>query len=241
VLLVALARSPLWRVGERRLSAIAIAVTGLGFAAAKLWPPANRLLSIVFGPIVRDPTDLIALPALAASGWWLTRAGAARAAGRFRQLGALALTSLACLATSRPREYPAWQPDEPAELRLGCAQAALSVPKSGKEGLGVTIRLVREGEVRCTVRLTAATFVAGPDTVSFAGEPEPRTIDRELAQYLYVPLAFDNNASWNRGVRHGVLSTTWQIDDAPPVTWQVALTHQHARYFRQQPIRIIGD
>jgi hypothetical protein len=73
---------------------VAVAATGVGFAAIKLWEPANALGEVVLGAvrwpldavttlslpaltsvdIVRDPTDLIALPSLAAA-WWIYSAG----------------------------------------------------------------------------------------------------------------------------------------------------------------------
>jgi hypothetical protein len=77
----------------RRVSITAvIAATGIGFAAIKLWQPATALCELVLGmlqwpfralaagafvavepvDIVRDPTDLVALVALAVP-WWITR------------------------------------------------------------------------------------------------------------------------------------------------------------------------
>jgi hypothetical protein len=72
----------------------AIGATGLAFAAVKLWEPANGAGEWVMGAIrwpldavttlslpalarvdiVRDPTDLLALPSLAAA-WWIYSAG----------------------------------------------------------------------------------------------------------------------------------------------------------------------
>ena len=76
-LLVAALLAPLARVArldsDRLLIACVIA-TGVGFAAIKLWEPATVICELVLGwlqlgsgpvQIVRDPTDLLALPALA--------------------------------------------------------------------------------------------------------------------------------------------------------------------------------
>ena len=55
-----------------------VAITGLGFAAVKLWAPATAACAQVLGwlqlgsepvVLVRDPTDLLALPALAVAVW----------------------------------------------------------------------------------------------------------------------------------------------------------------------------
>ena len=76
-----------------------VLATGLGFAAVKLLAPATAAFAQLLGwlqwpwthdgapvAIVRDPTDLIALPALAIA-WWIgaTAASAAPAAGACRR------------------------------------------------------------------------------------------------------------------------------------------------------------
>ena len=76
-----------------------VVATGLGFAAVKLFAPATAAFAHVVGwlqwpwthtlesvAIVRDPTDLLALPALAIA-WWIgvTAASAAPAAGACRR------------------------------------------------------------------------------------------------------------------------------------------------------------
>jgi hypothetical protein len=61
-------------LSPRRL-ALAIAVVGAGFAVVELWPPATRAYLATLAAIglpssaTRDPSDLAALPALAAAAW----------------------------------------------------------------------------------------------------------------------------------------------------------------------------
>jgi hypothetical protein len=63
-----------WR--RQRAVDLACALTGLGFALVKLWEPATSLCEHVLGipygepvAIVRDATDLLALPMLAVARW----------------------------------------------------------------------------------------------------------------------------------------------------------------------------
>lgn len=72
VLLAPVAR--LGRIGREHLIALCVIATGVGFAAIKLWEPATVVCEHVLGwlqlspgpvQIVRDPTDLLALAALA--------------------------------------------------------------------------------------------------------------------------------------------------------------------------------
>jgi hypothetical protein len=78
------------RARPERVLAAAIAATMLGFALVKLWPPATHACALAMGAlqaplspspvtIVRDPTDLLALP-FALVAWWLPRSVADRAA-----------------------------------------------------------------------------------------------------------------------------------------------------------------
>ncbi len=73
-LLAAALLAPLVRITRDRLLSACVIATGIGFAAIKLWEPATVVCEHVLGllqlsagrvQIVRDPTDLLALPALA--------------------------------------------------------------------------------------------------------------------------------------------------------------------------------
>ena len=77
-LLAAALLAPLIRIARDRLVTACVIATGVGFAAIKLWEPATvacehvlGLLQLSPGPvqIVRDPTDLFALAALAFPAW----------------------------------------------------------------------------------------------------------------------------------------------------------------------------
>ena len=54
-----------WLAARRRewLTWLCAGVTGLLFAAIKLWPPANAFACRCWGSIVLDPSDCLALPA----------------------------------------------------------------------------------------------------------------------------------------------------------------------------------
>jgi hypothetical protein len=74
-----------WSVLAKRALGLWVVATGVGFAAIKMWEPATGaceyVLALLQWPltqslvpveIVRDPTDLLALPALALA-WWIGR------------------------------------------------------------------------------------------------------------------------------------------------------------------------
>lgn len=102
--------------GFPRAKALALAATGVGFAAVKVFPVvaliASGMWSVASGPsVVRaDPSDLIALPALGVAAWVSTNAGRTpRALGeRLHRVGILIVlptAALALAATSAPH-YP---------------------------------------------------------------------------------------------------------------------------------------
>jgi len=77
-LLAAALLARLVRIDRDRLVTACVIATGIGFSAIKLWEPATvvcthvlGLLQLSPGPveIVRDPTDLLALPALGLAAW----------------------------------------------------------------------------------------------------------------------------------------------------------------------------
>jgi hypothetical protein len=78
-----IARVIMPRADAKRVLAGCIAATIVGFTLVKLWPPATHVCEAVMGAlqtplavspttIVRDPTDLLALP-FALVAWWLPR------------------------------------------------------------------------------------------------------------------------------------------------------------------------
>lgn len=140
----------------------------------------------------------------------------------------LALAALASVATSPPRfprNYPQWKA-APAQRQVGCAIAEVWVSKSGKTGLGVTLRVIKheagDTPTPCLVEVTRARFVAG-GTVAEA--PAPAAIDLpglSHVEYRYLPFELDNNAAWNRGERAGVLT----LGFADGTEWAIPLTHE---------------
>jgi hypothetical protein len=182
---------------------LATAATGVVFSALKLSPSFNALASRRWGPIVLDPTDLLALPALGASLLYLESRSATGPAPRWFQALSVVVASVASIATPAPRytrAYPAWEMTREIDLRLGCARLLPSVARSGKQGIGVVVE-VRGGDTRggegCPVSASAR-LLLGARVIEPAVPPQELTTDREI-RYLYIPIPFDNEASWNSG------------------------------------------
>ncbi|MEZ4310901.1 MAG: hypothetical protein R3F14_22905 [Polyangiaceae bacterium] len=111
-----------WTRGEdiesrRPLAAAAAVVTALGFAAVKLVPQANALVAAVWGTMVMDPTDLVAVPMVGLAAAWMLRETATAPAGQRSDLrraldfAAVLAAGMASAATSAPPPKP--QPPPP--------------------------------------------------------------------------------------------------------------------------------
>jgi hypothetical protein len=192
--------APRWLRG-RSLSLLCAAATGLVFAALKLSPALNALVAARWGSIVLDPTDLFALPALGLALLFLEARAPSAPAPRWFQVGGVLLAAVASLATSGPtypRAYPRWEITRPTELSFPCARVWPFVARSGKEGVGLGMEVLGEG---CEVRAEAR-MIVGASIIEGRSAP----VQAELRPlHLYIPLPFDNNASWNRGERDGTL------------------------------------
>jgi hypothetical protein len=131
-------------------------------------------------------------------------------------------------ATSRPRmarNFPAWRVMSEPTKDLGCARAEAWVARSGKTGLGLTVKIATPA-VACAVTIEGATFVLGAERI--AGKAEPPTLNLPIASegHFWVTFAFDNDAAWNRGARDGKLELTIRATDHTPVVWTLNLHHE---------------
>jgi hypothetical protein len=202
ILLVTLAA---WFVGRRAwMPAAASWLTGAVFAGLKLSPMLALWATRVWGPVVCDPSDLVALPSLLAAHALMVRVPYTSRVGRERvgQAASVVLAALASLATSAPpqRAFPAWKLSGNHAGSVGCTSLEAWVSKSGKQGLGVT--LAARGQDACIVNVVDAHIVlAGADRIAAARLPPPLA----AGGYVYIPFAFDNEAQWNAGRRTGDL------------------------------------
>lgn len=233
ILLCALLRALTAAAGRdlprHRIAGPAALATAAGFAAVKLWPGFNALVGRLWGGNVMDPGDLWTLPMVALAWLWLLdrerRRSASHAPAWLRAaalLGALAV----CAATPAPRyvrNFPRWVVISEAWLELGCGRAQAWVSKSGKTGVGLSIQV--HGD--CDLRIERAELVI---------EPAPAILGRLVADDRgrpYLAFEFDNEALWNAGRRAGTFVLT--IDaGAGEQRWELAAEHRLEGYHRQR-------
>lgn len=140
------------------------------------------------------------------------------------RIGLLALLLLcACNDPMHPRTYPRWVVDGAADVAWrDCAGLRAFVRKSGKEGIGVAIELRSRKD--CAVGIARAELVLGDGarvTATIPTFPAPR--GRSLL-YLWMPLHFDGDDAWNRGVRRARLDVELAIDGVAQPVVELALT-----------------
>lgn len=218
----------------RWLAAGWVVFTAAAFTALKLSPGFNGAVEAVWGGNALDPGDLVALPVLAFSWLYLQRGHAP--AGEVRRAAATGFIALACAATPAPRyqrDYPFWEVTGNAAPVFGCAEAAAWVSKSGKTGLGLTVRLHATGGA-CSVDLTGASLELVDRRVA-RGVPERRHLDlaRCQVEHVYVPFRFDSEAAWNAGVRSGTIDIQLATGGVSRA-WRMPAEHRFASYQRDR-------
>jgi len=104
----------------------------------------------------------------------------------------------ACVVTRPPElgERPRWILVGPAAYAAGCAQADAFVRKSGKTGLGLTLRV--RSIASCTFAVTASRIVFGRRAIA-AGAIGPLDLPGRSQRYAWLPIKFDNDEMWNDG------------------------------------------
>lgn len=195
------------------------------FTALKLWPAFNAVVERAWGRNALDATDLLCLPALAASWLWMRRpARPAKVVRPLRlsrplQLASVIFAGVASIATSTPRPTQLVATPITLERDVGCAHVNATWLGLGVPGLSFSTR-VDAATSPCAVELRTAELYIGtrviPGTVSETlraapsiGKPSEGTIDfavdlEQLAaegnRAATVVLLFgpeSNRASWD--------------------------------------------
>lgn len=220
-------------VSRRRIAWSSVVLTGVVFAALKSVPALAALASAVIGPVVCDPTDLVALGALAFSLRYLLRdLPATTTPPRWAQALTVVFAATASLATSPvrvTRGYPAWIVAGPANRDVGCAQVQAWISKSGKQGLGVTLRFTTPTEAACYVQITSARVVLAGNTMATL-IALPTAVAPPPTAYVYLPFAFDNEAAWNDRKNVAALQIGLKPASGPEITWEIPLEQRLTDY-----------
>ena len=210
IAVVTAARAARLRFGRRwsgdgwEPTAVALA-TAIVFTVCKLSPAICRWLSAVL-IVVPDPTDLLALPAIACAWWWVSRRRftgtfASPAWARLIVLGGAAVTSAATQPIRGPYVYrplPMWTVTEPGPRRLACADVELWVAKSGEEGVGLTVSLRPRG-APCALRIDRiAILLSGRAPFQAAETPQELVPSNGQTLYRYFPVPLEPAASRGR-------------------------------------------
>ncbi|MCS6899086.1 MAG: hypothetical protein RMJ98_05375, partial [Myxococcales bacterium] len=154
--------APPWLQG-RPLALASTASTGIAFAALKLSPSFNVLITARWGEVKVDSSDLLMLPALGLALLFLESRTPSTPAPRWFQASTVLVASVASLATSGPmypRAYPRWEILKPEELNFPCARVWPFVARSGKEGIGLGMEVLGDGcEVRAEAKMSVGASV----------------------------------------------------------------------------------
>jgi hypothetical protein len=131
----------------------------------------------------------------------------------------------ACVVTRPPElaERPRWRLTAPATYAASCAQADAFIRKSGKTGVGVSLR-VRSTET-CTFTIAASRIVFGKRVVP-AGAVGPLALPGRSQLYAWLPVKFDNDAVWNDDRNDATIELDVVVAAQPAVTWKIPVHQQ---------------
>lgn len=212
----------LWtrRRATSRVMMCAGAVTALVFAWINLWEWPAHMLS-PWCAITPDATDLLTLPMIGVATWWMGRVSAPASSRRALMCAAVTAAALSSLATSLPlthyelaRDYPIWRPEQAATAQMGeCMEVSWWVAKSGKQGVGIGLRVLNPCAQTQEMTLDTARFeVTGFGSVEASGTREPVRLEAGQATSLYLPFVFDNEQAWNDRNVEATLRIRFNLD-----------------------------
>ena len=139
---------------------------------------------------------------------------------RVRVLISIALSS-GCIVTQPPKldQRPRWHLPQGANLDADCLLGNAFVRKSGKQGIGLALRL--RSRTDCAVSIDAVRVAFANSSVS-APPIAPMQLRGRSQIYAWLPVPFDNNAAWNRERNRATLELALRIN-GKPVTWALPM------------------
>ena len=239
---------------DGRVAMACVLAVALVFALLKSWPAFHGVIDGLWGTHVLDPSDLWCLPMTALAWLWLRdREERNERAGNRVISGIAGIAVLAiCAATSPappvpPPSVPMWSITATKPLQLPCGEAAVWVAKSGKTGLGVTVRVTPLQDQPCVSGVAASlkfadrTFTgevlesrSGVELPANYRDPSGRTDLRLVdSTYHYIAFELDNEARWNRGDRTAAFEITIEAGGQKQ-SWTLAATHAYAQFPKEQ-------
>lgn len=150
---------------------------------------------------------------------------AARVPVRVMRIGLLLLLLAGCQDRLHPRTYPRWVVDgagDPSVQWRDCAGLRAFVRKTGKEGMGITLEV--RSKTDCEAQIARAVVVLPDGARRFTAEatiPMIPALPGRSLRYLWMPVHYDGDMMWNRGVRRGTLEIELTIAGAAQdkITW----------------------
>ncbi len=246
---VCVARGVASLVGRRprrdgRLAAACVVAVAVVFALLKTWPAFHGVIDGTWGTHVLDPSDVWCLPMTALAWLWLRDREDARATRFHSGLAATAVLVI-CAATSKAPPVP--MPLVPMwmistkPLQLPCGTAEVWVAKSGKTGLGVTVRTTPMPGQPCVTAVRAqlkfldrafpGKLLESRSGSELSGQQQygsPEEIGRD-ATYHYIAFEVDNEERWNHHERTATFELVIEVDGTK-LSWTLAATHDYASF-----------
>ena len=216
-----------------RVSKAAILITGAIFGAANIFPELALSLTPLWGKIVCDPTDLIALPMLGLTFLWLLSVEKKQISTNTKpdhwvSFAVVFIAGLSSLATSpsiMERAFPKWTLSDPYQELSPTEKLSATawISQSGKTGIGVSVGVTYfESSSEAVTVSVYATLQLGSHTFEgHSTEKSELMLRPNTKRFLYVAIPFDNEELWNDNIRSGTLSVRISVNSVwgPLVTY----------------------
>ena len=130
-----------------------------------------------------------------------------------------------CIVTRPPRieERPRWRLVTPASYAATCVEADAWIRKTGKQGIGIALRLRSRGD--CTFAIASAHLLVDDKPIG-AGSLAPISLPGRSQLYAWLPVRFDNNALWNDDRDDATLELEVVVAGQSAPTWGIRVHQQ---------------
>ena len=130
--------------------------------------------------------------------------------------------------TSEARDFAVWTMPPEQRQPQGCAGVSAWVSRSGKQGVGVTLRVLNLSEATCEIEVLGSLFEHERASVQGDTESPSLRLAPRRDGHIFLAHHFDSEALWNASENRARYLLHTAVNGVEQPLWRISMTQQRA-------------